>query len=129
VGYGVVRPDDRDWEERSFVEGQPPRLAADVTRAAGLTQSRARLWRYPPGTRGRRHADHGQEEVFVVLSGSFTFLVGDPPERVDAPEGTVMRMELGTPFQIRNDGESEGTLFAYGAPPVEAGAEFLPDLG
>jgi mannose-6-phosphate isomerase-like protein (cupin superfamily) len=129
VGYGVLRSDEANWEERPFVEGQPPRLSADVTRAAGLSRSRARVWRYPPGTRGRRHADHAQEEVFVVFSGSFTFLVGDPPERVDAPPGTVVRMEIGTPFQIRNDGDGEATLFAYGAPPVEGGAEFLPDLG
>jgi mannose-6-phosphate isomerase-like protein (cupin superfamily) len=128
VGYGVLRPDELEWEERPFAEGEPPRLSADVTRAAGLTRSRARVWRYPPGTRGRRHADHAQEEVFVVLSGSFTFLVGDPPERVEAPPGAVVRMEIGTPFQIRNEGDSEATLFAYGAPPVEGGAEFFPDL-
>jgi mannose-6-phosphate isomerase-like protein (cupin superfamily) len=129
VGYGILRPDDREWEERPFAEGQPPRLSADVTGAAGLTQSRARVWRYPPGTRGRRHADHAQEEVFVVVSGSFAFLVGDPPERVEAPPGTVVRMEIGTPFQIRNDAEEEATLFAYGAPPVADGAEYFPDLG
>ena len=128
MGYGVLRPGELEWEERPFVEGQPARLAADVTSAAGLTRSRARVWRYPPGTRGRRHADHAQEEVFLVLSGSVTFLVGDPPERVEAPPGTVVRMEIGTPFQIRNDGDDEATLFAYGAPPVEGGAEFLPEL-
>jgi mannose-6-phosphate isomerase-like protein (cupin superfamily) len=129
VGYGVVRADELQWEERPFVDGQPPRLAADVTGTVGLTHSRARVWRYPPGTRGRRHADHAQEEVFVVLAGSFTFLVGDPPERVEAPQGTVIRMEIGTPFQIRNDGDAEAILFAYGAPPVEGGAEYFPDLG
>ena len=129
MGYGVFRPDDQAWEERPYVDGQPPRLSADVTGAAGLTQSRARVWRYPPGTRGRRHADRAQEEVFVVLSGSFAFMVGDPPERVEAPANSVVRIEIGTPFQIRNDGDTEGTLFAYGAPPVEGGAEMFPDLG
>ena len=129
MAYGVVRTSEVEWGERPFVEGQPPRLAADVTGAAGLTQSRARIWRYPPGTRGRRHADHAQEEVFVVLSGSFTFLVGDPPERVEASAGSVVRIEIGTPFQIRNDGDEEATFFAYGAPPVEGGTEYFSDLG
>jgi mannose-6-phosphate isomerase-like protein (cupin superfamily) len=129
VGYSILRADDLEWEERPFAEGQPPRLTADVTRPAGLTHSRARVWRYPPGTRGRRHADHAQEEVFVVLAGSFTFLVGEPPEQVEAPPGSVVRMEIGTPFQIRNDGSVEASFFAYGAPPVEGGAEFFPDLG
>jgi hypothetical protein len=41
----------------------------------------ARLWRYPPGTRGRRHADEAQEEVFVIVSGTLTMLLGEPPER------------------------------------------------
>ena len=127
--YGIMRPGELEWEERSFAPDQPPRLSAEVTRPAGLTQSRARIWRYPPQTRGRRHADRAQEEVFVVLAGSFTFAVGDPPERVEAPAGSVVRIEIGTPFQIRNDGDSEGTLFAYGAPPIEGGAEFFPDLG
>jgi len=129
VGYGILRPGDLEWEERPFAEGQAPRLTAEVTRPAALSQSRARLRRYPPRTRGRRHADHAQEEVFLVLSGSFAFMVGDPPERIDAPAGSVVRIEMDTPFQIRNDGDTEGMLFAYGAPPVEGGAEFFPDLG
>ena len=127
--FGVLRPDDLAWREAAFVEGQPARLTTEVTGPAGLTQSRARIWRYPPGTRGRRHADHAQEEVFVVLAGSFTFLVGDPPEPVDAPVGSIVRIEIDTPFQIRNDGDEEGTLYAYGAPPVEGGTEYYPDLG
>jgi hypothetical protein len=55
MGYHVVRGDELDYEERPFVEGQAARLAADLTTAAELQQSRARLWRYPPQTRGRRH--------------------------------------------------------------------------
>ena len=129
MGYAIMRSGDLDWEERPSPEGQPPRLAADVTGAAGLTQSRARLWRYPPGTRGRRHADHAQEEVFVVLAGAFAFMVGEPPERVEADAGSVVRIEMGTTFQIRNDGSVEGQLYAYGAPPVPGKAEFFPDLG
>src|SRR5437879_3412349 len=82
VGYHVADASAAKWEERPL-EGQADRQAADVTTAAELKQSRARLWRYPPHTRGRRHADHAQEEVFVVLSGKLTMLLGDPPERVD----------------------------------------------
>ena len=37
----------------------------------------------PPGSRGRRHLERAQEEVFVVLDGTLTMLLGDPPERVD----------------------------------------------
>ncbi len=129
MGYHVIQPDEYDFEERAPArEGDPPRQAADVTEPGGLKESRARLWRYPPGSRGRRHKDLGQEEVFVVLSGRLTMLLGEPPERVEvAPEG-VVTVELGTALQIRNEGDKELVLFIYGAPPVTGQAEFLEDV-
>ena len=127
MGYHVADADTVSWEERPL-EGQPDRHAADVTTAAELKQSRARLWRYPPHTRGRRHADHAQEEVFVVLSGTLTMLLGDPPERVDVGPNSVVAVEPMTPLQIRNEGEEELILFIYGAPPEQAGADFFDDV-
>ncbi|TML18320.1 MAG: cupin domain-containing protein, partial [Actinobacteria bacterium] len=99
MGYHVADASAAKWEERPL-EGQADRQAADVTTAAELKQSRARLWRYPPHTRGRRHADHAQEEVFVVLSGKLTMLLGDPPERVDVGAHSVVAVEPMTPLQI-----------------------------
>jgi mannose-6-phosphate isomerase-like protein (cupin superfamily) len=129
VGYHVADPTSLEWEERApAVEGQRPRAAADVTSAAALRQSRARIWRYPPGTRGRRHADHAQEEVFVVLSGALTMLLGDPPERVDVGPQGVVAVEPNTPLQVRNEGSEELVLFIYGAPPEQAGADFFDDV-
>jgi mannose-6-phosphate isomerase-like protein (cupin superfamily) len=129
VAFHVVRGDEHSFEERPNVEGEPPRLAADVTTAAQLAQSRARLWRYPPHARGRRHADRAQEEVFVVLSGTLTMLLGEPPERFDLPPESVVAVEPGTPLQMRNESDEEVTVFAYGAPPEQAGADFLEDPG
>jgi len=129
VGYHVADPTKLEWEERApAVEGQAPRAAADVTTAAALAHSRARIWRYPPGTRGRRHADHAQEEVFVVLSGALTMLLGDPPERVDVGPHGVVAVEPMTPLQVRNEGDEELVLFIYGAPPEQAGADFFDDV-
>jgi mannose-6-phosphate isomerase-like protein (cupin superfamily) len=129
VGYHVADAADVDWEERApAVEGQAPRQAADVTTAAGLRQSRARLWRYPPGTRGRRHADRAQEEVFVVLAGTLTMLLGDPPERVDVGPHSVVAVEPMTPLQVRNEGDEELVLYIYGAPPEQEGADFFDDV-
>jgi mannose-6-phosphate isomerase-like protein (cupin superfamily) len=129
MGYHVVRGDELDYEERTFVEGQPPRLAADLTTAAQLNQSRGRIWRYPPHTRGRRHADRAQEEVFVVLSGTLTMLLGDPPERFDLPPLSVAAVEPLTPLQARNETDDELVLYIYGAPPEQAGAEYYDDPG
>ena len=129
VGYHVVHAEEHRFEERPNVEGEAPRLAAHVTDAARLQQSRARVWRYAPHTRGKRHADHAQEEVFVVLSGTLTMLLGEPPERFDLPPTSVVAVEPMTPLQVRNEGDEELVLFIYGAPPEQAGADFLDDPG
>lgn len=129
MGYHVVHADDQAYEDRPNVEGEAARRAADITDAAQLQQSRARVWRYPPHTRGRRHADHAQEEVFVVLSGTLTMLLGDPPERFDLPPTSVVAVEPMTPLQVRNETDAELVLFIYGAPPEQAGADFLDDPG
>jgi mannose-6-phosphate isomerase-like protein (cupin superfamily) len=130
MGYHVVRADEHSFEERPKPKGResdPARLASDVTTAAALQHSRGRLWRYPPGTRGRRHADHAQEEVFVVLSGTLTMHLGDPPERVELTAESVVAVEPGTALQARNDGTEEAVVFIYGAPPVQEGADFFED--
>jgi mannose-6-phosphate isomerase-like protein (cupin superfamily) len=130
MGYHVVRAGEHSFEERPRPEGReddPVRLASDLSTAASLRHSRARLWRYPHGSRGRRHADRAQEEVFVVLSGTLTMLLGEPPERVELPPESVVAVEPGTPLQLRNDGAEDVTVFAYGAPPVREGADFFDD--
>jgi mannose-6-phosphate isomerase-like protein (cupin superfamily) len=130
MGYHVVKAGDHVFEERPNPTGQEdqiPRLASDLTTAAALTQSRARLWRYSPGTRGRRHADQLQEEVFVVLSGTLTMLLGEPPERVELPPNSVVAVEPKTPLQLRNDSGDEVLVFIYGAPPMQGEAQFLDD--
>src|SRR5215475_11008083 len=128
MGYRFTQVDDLGFEERPFKEDQSPRRTADLTTALGLQQSRARLWRYPPHTVGRRHRDHAQEEVFVVVSGTLTILLGDEPERVDLGPGGVVAVEPMTALQMRNESDEEVVVFAYGAPPVQEGADMLDDV-
>jgi quercetin dioxygenase-like cupin family protein len=130
MGYRVVHASNLPWEERTPPEGRegdPARRAADLTTAAQLGSSRARLWSYPPGSRGRRHADKAQEEVFVVLEGTLTMHLGDPPERIELAPHSVVAVEPGTPLQLQNDGDGAVVVFVYGAPPEQAGADFFPD--
>jgi quercetin dioxygenase-like cupin family protein len=130
MGHHVVRAGDHRYEERPAPpdrEDDPARLASDLSTAADLQHSRARLWRYPPGARGRRHADKVQEEVFVVLSGTLTMHLGDPPERVSLPPESIVAVEPGTALQLRNDGDDEVVVFIYGAPAEQAGADFFAD--
>jgi uncharacterized cupin superfamily protein len=131
MGYHVVQGGELPWEDRSQPyerAADPARQTVDLTEAAGLTQSRARLWRYPPGSRGRHHAEHAQEEVFTVLTGTLTMHLGDPPERVELPPQSMVAVEPGTALQLRNDGDEDVVVFIYGAPPVQAGADFLDDI-
>jgi mannose-6-phosphate isomerase-like protein (cupin superfamily) len=128
VGYHWISVDELEYEERPPKDGEEPRRAADLTNAVELKESRARLWRYPPHSTGRRHQDHVQEEVFVVISGTLTMLLGDGPERVDLGPGGVVAVEPMTPLQMRNETDEELVVFAYGAPPLREGADMLDDL-
>jgi mannose-6-phosphate isomerase-like protein (cupin superfamily) len=126
--YDVVRTDTADWDTREPLHGQAPRRQASVTDGAKLTASRARLWRYPARSRGRRHLDPDQEEVFLPLRGTLTMLLEDPPRRVDLAPGDVLAVHPGTPMQARNETDEELLFFAYGAPPVHGNAVFLDDV-
>jgi mannose-6-phosphate isomerase-like protein (cupin superfamily) len=128
MAFDVVQGADLHWEEREAPAGTEPRRHAQVTDAAKLTQSRARMWRYPPHTRGRRHADPDQEEVFVPLLGTLTLLLEDPPQRVDVAPGGLVAVHVGTPLQVRNETNEEIVFFAYGAPPEHGNTTFLDDI-
>lgn len=123
MGFTVFQPGELAFEPRSDTD---TRLVARLSDA--LTHSRANVWRYPPGARGKRHADHGQEEVFVVLAGTLTIDLDDPPVRHEVGRGGVAVVESGTVLQLRNAGDEELVLFIYGAPPLTGQAEFFPDV-
>jgi mannose-6-phosphate isomerase-like protein (cupin superfamily) len=120
MGYTVFQADELVFEPRSEAD---PRSVASLS--GGLSESRANIWRYPPGAQGRRHRDLGQEEVFVVLDGTLTIDLGESPERHEVPRGGVVVVERGTILQLRNAGEEELVLFIYGAPPETGQAEFF----
>jgi quercetin dioxygenase-like cupin family protein len=123
VAYTIFRQTDLEWEPRDDGSGRAVGRLSD-----SMTQSRGNLWRYPPGARGKRHADKVQEEVFVVLDGTLTVDLGEPPERHELERGCVLVVQPGTILQLRNAGDEELVLFIYGAPPVSEGADFFDDV-
>lgn len=126
--YDVARLSELSFAERTYREGDPPRLAASLTDALGLESSRATVWRYPPGARGRRHREGAQEEVFVVLEGRITLAIGEPAELITIDAPGFVRLATGTEIQVRNESDAEALLLIWGAPPVTGQGELLDDL-
>jgi mannose-6-phosphate isomerase-like protein (cupin superfamily) len=125
VGFRVVRPDELEWIERPPEAGGAPRYTARLSERAGLTQTRGNMWRFEPGAKGKRHRDLTQEETFVVLAGTLTMYIGDPPQRIDVPAGGVVHVDSGTVIQSTNQGEEELRVYAYGAPAEEGDVEYF----
>jgi quercetin dioxygenase-like cupin family protein len=125
VAYRVVRPDELEWETRPSEPGEPRRHAADATDLGGFGQSRGSFWRYEPGAKGRRHKERVQEETFVVLRGTLTMYLGDPPERHQITEGGLIHVKPGTALQSVNETDEELFVYVYGAPPDQERAEIL----
>jgi len=124
AGFRAVAPDDLEWITRPHADGEPARHVAELSEALEFAHVRANVWRYEPGAVGRRHRHATQEETFVVLSGTLTMYVGEPPRRVDLPPGAVINVPAGTPLQSANHGTEDLILYAYGYPP-DHGAEVL----
>jgi mannose-6-phosphate isomerase-like protein (cupin superfamily) len=125
MAFRVVRPDDLEWITRPHEPGEAARHVAELSEPAGFAHTRANVWRYEPGAKGRRHVHKLQEETFVVLSGTLSMYVGDPPERQDVQAGALIHVEPGTPLQSVNHGHEDLVVYAYGTPPESEHAEIL----
>lgn len=125
MAFRIIRPGELTWTTRPHEPGEPARHVAELSELAGFAHTRGNLWRYEPGARGKRHRHPIQEETFVVLRGTLTMYLGEPPERVEVPTGGLIHVEPGTPLQTANHGDSELLLYAYGTPPEDEHAEIL----
>ena len=125
VSFSAVLPEQLVWTTRPHESGEPARHVAELQQQVGFEQTRANVWRYEPGARGRRHVHGEQEETFVVLAGALTMYLGEPPQRHVAPVGGIVHVRAGTPLQTVNEGDVDLVVYAYGSPPDD-GAEVLP---
>jgi len=122
VSYTIFHSGELDWQPH---RENDPRLRVGLSEA--MTQSRANLYRYPPGAVGRRHIDPIQEEVFVVLAGTLTIHMGEDGavEQHELAQGSVLIAQPGTALQLSNRHEDELRLFILGAPPQRGETTFL----
>ena len=123
--FHVVRPDELSWTTRPHGPAEAPRHVAELSELAGFAHTRANVWCYEPGARGRRHRHPIQEETFVVLAGTLTMYLGEPPVRQDVPAHGLIHVEPGTPLQTVNHGSENLVVYAYGTPPESEHAEIL----
>ncbi len=98
---------------------------AELSDVAGFAHTRANLWRYEPGAHGKRHRHPTQEETFLVLEGTLTMYVGEPPQRVEVQRGDLIHVDAGTPLQAANYQSKQLILYVYGYPPEDEHAEIL----
>src|SRR5579875_2611113 len=102
--YRRIAPADLVWIPRPHHAGEPARHVAELSELAGFAHTRANIWRYEPGAQGRRHRHPSQEETFVVLSGTLTMYLGDPPQRREVPSGGLIHVPPRMPLQTVNHG-------------------------
>jgi quercetin dioxygenase-like cupin family protein len=121
----AIDPRELEWITRPHEPGEPARHVTELSDVAGFAHTRANVWRYEPGAKGRRHRHPLQEETFVVLAGTLSMYVGDPPERHDVATGGLIHIPPGTPLQSANHGSEDLLVYAYGTPPESEHAELL----
>src|SRR5260370_32308124 len=119
MGFNAVTPDELEWITRPHEPGEPARHVAELSDRAGFAHTRANVWRYEPGAVGRRHRHVRQEETFVVLAGTLSMYLGEPPERHVVPTGAFVHVDPGTPLQAANHGDHDLVVYAYAFPPED----------
>jgi quercetin dioxygenase-like cupin family protein len=125
MAFSQVLPAELEWTTRPHEPDEPARHVAELSERAGFAHTRANLWRYEPGAKGRRHRHPVQEETFIPLTGTLTMYLGEPPERVEVPVGGLIHVEPGTELQTANHGDDELLVYAYGTPPETERVEIL----
>jgi quercetin dioxygenase-like cupin family protein len=125
MGHRVVRTSELEWITRPHEPDEPARHVAELSERAGFAHSRANLWRYEPGAKGKRHRHSHQEETFVPVAGTLTMYLGEPPERVEVEVGGLVHVEPGTELQTANHGDADLLVYVYGIPPETESAELL----
>src|SRR4051795_1770725 len=117
AAYRVIVPDDQPWVTRPHAEGEPARHVTELSDVAGMEHVRANVWRYEPGAAGRRHRHPTQDETFVVLSGTLSRSLGEPPERRDLPAGSLVHVKAGTALQSVKQGDLHLVTYLHRRPP------------
>ena len=113
-GWTALTPSEQEFASAPSwrPEDTTGRKIAELS--GNLTQSRANIWRFPPGVKGRRHSHNEQEEAFVVLDGTITMELGEERQRVELPAGSFVVLQPGTQILISNESGGEASMSSRG---------------
>ena len=128
MAFTVVNPAGIEEITRPHEPDEPARHVRELSEVIGFADVRANLWRKDAGPahpRGRRHRHPRQEETFLVLAGTLSMYLGEPPERHDVQTGSLVRVDPETALQSVNHGDVELVVYASGYPPEDERAEIL----
>jgi uncharacterized cupin superfamily protein len=114
--YSLYVPDRDDGEP--FPIDIDDGVQVDLIEKTGMENMRARLWYFQPGDSVSYHYHDEQEELFYIVKGTGTMIIGEDRERVDIPEGGMIRPSTSTPRHLRNDSDEEAIWLIVGAPAV-----------
>jgi mannose-6-phosphate isomerase-like protein (cupin superfamily) len=105
----VLRP----GEGRAYDMG---RMSAVYKADGDETASRYEIseWSLDPHTRGPGAHSHENDDIFYVLEGTMTFLVGDAWR--EAPRGSFVLVPGGMTHDFKNTGEVKATMLNIGVP-------------
>jgi tetratricopeptide (TPR) repeat protein len=115
-GYQVARLDEIEEMNDGREPWRPIRHHLGI-QAFGITSWTAREAGDRIINEHGEEGEHGDEELYVVLSGHATFEAGD--DKIDAPEGTLVFVAPGTRRTAFAE-EAGTTVLAIGAPPGQA---------
>jgi quercetin dioxygenase-like cupin family protein len=103
IPFGAGRPYQMGGISSSFL--------ADGDETAG-TYSISEWWLEAKQSGPGAHSHDANDDIFYVLEGTITFLVGD--KKIDAPKGTFLRVPAGVVHDFENNsGARAGLLNIY----------------
>ena len=124
-GWTALTPDEQVWTGPSWRPEEKVRQIVELPLVTQMANVRGHLWKFPPGGQGRKHLHKEQEEIFVVLEGTFTMTLGEEGEAVALPPRSVIVLSPNTPIHICNDSAGDAILFAFGSPPIQGDGVIL----
>ena len=106
-----MRTGTSPWASLPAGQGETLRFLGGSTMRLKLVSEAVSFYEYagPPGASGPpQHVHHDHDETFLVINGSFEFVLDDAT--VEAPAGTFLSVPRGVAHTFRNTGDDFGTI-------------------